>query len=70
MTDIPALKGLDSQMAPVGDVAAAALKAYDKMPAITVPGAQNKLVAGLTKILPRGFLAAQTEKIYLKSQKD
>ena len=70
MTDIPALKGLDSQMAPVSDVAAAALKAYDKMPAITVPGAQNKLVAGLTKILPRGFLAAQTEKIYLKSQKD
>ena len=70
MTDIPALKGLDSQMAPVADVAAAALKAYDTMPAITVPGAQNKLVAGLTKILPRGFLAAQTEKIYLKSQKD
>jgi len=70
MTDIPALKGLDSQMAPVADVAAAAIKAYDKMPAITVPGAQNKLVAGIAKILPRGFLAAQTEKIYLKSQKD
>jgi len=70
MTDIPALKGLESQMAPVADVAAAAIKAYDKMPAITVPGAQNKLVAGIAKILPRGFLAAQTEKIYLKSQKD
>lgn len=70
MTDIPAMKGLESQMASAADIAAAAIKAYDKMPAITVPGAQNKLIAGLSKILPRGFLAAQTEKIYLKSQKD
>ena len=70
MTDIPAMKGLESQMATAADVAAAAIKAYDKMPAITVPGAQNKLVAGLTKILPRSFLAAQTERIYIKSQKD
>ena len=70
MTDIPAMKGLESQMASAADIAAAAIKAYDKMPAITVPGAQNKLIAGVSKILPRGFLAAQTEKIYLKSQKD
>ena len=70
MTDIPAMKGLESQMASAADIAAAAIKAYDKMPAITVPGAQNKLIAGLSKILPRGFLAAQTEKIYLKFQKD
>jgi short-subunit dehydrogenase len=70
MTDIPAMKGLENQMASASDVAAAALKAYDKMPAITVPGAQNKLIAGLAKILPRPFLASQTEKMYLKSQKD
>ena len=55
MTDIPAMKGLESQMAPAADVAAAALKAYDKMPAIIVPGAQNKLVAGLAKILPVSY---------------
>jgi len=69
MTDIPAMKGLEKEMAPVADVAAAALKTYDKMPAISVPGTQNKLIAAVSKILPRSFLASQAEKIYRKSQK-
>ena len=68
MTDIPSMKALEKDLAPVADVAAAALKAYDKMPALTVPGAQNKLIAGLSKIAPRSLLAAQTEKIYRKAR--
>lgn len=68
MTDIPSMKALEKNLAPVEQVARAALKAYDKMPPLAVPGAQNKLVAGLSKILPRSFLAAQTEKIYRKAR--
>ena len=68
MTDIPAMKGLEKELAPVENVAAAAIKAYDKMPALTVPGAQNKLVAAVSKIAPRSFMAAKAEKIYRKSR--
>lgn len=67
MTDIPAMKGLESELAPVEKVGAAALKAFDKMPALAVPGGQNKAVAWLSKILPRSFMARQTERIYRKS---
>ena len=68
MTDIPAMKGLEKELAPVENVAAAAIKAYDKMPALYVPGVQNKLVAAVSKIAPRQFMAAQAEKIYRKSR--
>lgn len=68
MTDIPAMKALEKDLAPVSDVAAAAIKAYDKMPALTVPGAQNKLIAGLSKLAPRSFVASQAEKIYRKAR--
>ncbi len=70
MTDIPAMKALEKDLAPVTEVAAAALKAYDKMPALTVPGAQNKLISGLSKFAPRGLLARQAEKIYRKAHPD
>ncbi len=70
MTDIPEMKGLEKELAPVADVAAAAIKAYDKMPALSVPGAQNKLVAGISKLASRRFMAAQAEKIYRKSRAD
>ena len=68
MTDIPAMKGLEKELAPVETVAAAAIKAYDKMPALSVPGAQNKLVAAVSKIASRRFMASQAEKIYRKSR--
>jgi len=68
MTDIPAMKALEKDLAPVADVAAAAIKAYDKMPALSVPGAQNKLIAGLSKLAPRSFVASQAEKIYRKAR--
>ena len=68
MTDIPAMKGLEKELAPVETIAAAAIKAYDKMPAINVPGAQNKLVAAVSKIASRRFMASQAEKIYRKSR--
>ena len=68
MTDIPAMKGLEKELAPVETIAAAAIKAYDKMPALSVPGAQNKLVAAVSKIAPRRFMASQAEKIYRKSR--
>ena len=67
MTDIPSMKALDKSLAPVSDVAAAAIKAYDKMPALSVPGGQNKFIAGLSKLAPRSFLAGQAEKIYRKA---
>ncbi len=70
MTDIPAMKALEKDLAPVSDVARAAIKAYDKMPAITVPGAQNKLISGLSKLAPRSLLARQAEKIYRKAHPD
>ena len=68
MTDIPEMKGLEKELAPVERVAAAAIKAYDKMPALTVPGAQNKLVAAVSKLAPRRFMASQAERIYRKSR--
>ena len=68
MTDIPAMKGLEKELAPVETIAAAAIKAYDKMPALSVPGAQNKLVAAVSKIASRRFMASQAEKIYRKSR--
>lgn len=64
MTDIPAMRGLEKNLAPVEDVAAAALKAFGTMPPLSIPGAQNKLLAKLSKILPRSFMAAQTARIY------
>ncbi len=70
MTDIPAMKSLEKDLAPVENIAAAAIKAYDKMPALSVPGAQNKLIAGVSKLAPRGFLAAQAEKIYRKAREN
>ena len=70
MTDIPAMKSLDKQLAPAADVAKAAIQAYDRMPAITVPGFQNKLVAVFSKILPRSFMASQAERLYRKARHD
>lgn len=68
MTDIPSMKALEKDLAPVEGVAAAAIKAYEKMPALSVPGAQNKLIAGFSKLAPRSFVAAQAEKIYRKAR--
>ena len=68
MTDIPAMKGLEKELAPVETIAAAAIKAYDKMPALSVPGTKNKLVAAVSKIASRRFMASQAEKIYRKSR--
>ena len=70
MTDIPAMKALEKDLAPVADVARAALKAYDTLPALTVPGAQNKLIAGLSKLAPRSLLAKQAERVYRKAHPD
>ena len=70
MTDIPAMKALEKDLAPVADIARAALKAYDTLPALTVPGAQNKLIAGLSKLAPRSLLAKQAERIYRKAHPD
>jgi len=67
MTNLPEMKGLEKDLAPVSDVAAAAIKTYDKMPPITVPGWQNKFTAILSKIMPRSFMASQAGSIYKKS---
>lgn len=67
MTDLPGMKSLEKDLAPVSEVAAAAIKAYDKMPPISVPGAQNKLLAALSKVIPRSFMARQAGGIYKKS---
>ncbi len=67
MTDIPSMKALEKDLAPVETVAKSAIDAYDKMPALSVPGAQNKLIAALSKLAPRSFLAGQAEKIYRKA---
>lgn len=64
MTDIAAMDNVRNKLAPVETVAAQAFKAYVKMPALCVPGAENKLVAGLSKFLPRSFLATQAGKLY------
>lgn len=66
MTDIPAMAHLEKSLTPVATVATSALKTYDTMPSLYVPGFQNKLVAMLGKILPRNFLARQARKIYRK----
>jgi len=68
MTDIPAMNGFEKQLAPAADIAKAAIKTYDTMPPLSVPGFQNKAVAALSKLLPRSFMAAQTERLYRKGQ--
>ncbi len=70
MTDIPSMKSLENQLAPAADIAKAAIAAYDKMPAMSVPGFQNKIVAAFSKILPRSFMASQAERIYRKARND
>lgn len=70
MTDIPAMKSLEKQLAPAEDVAKAAIRAYDNMAPLTVPGFQNKCVAALSKILPRAFMASQAERIYRKARNE
>jgi len=70
MTDIPAMKKLEKDLAPVADVAKAAIKAYDKMPALTVPGTQNKLISIAAKLAPKQFISAQAERIYRKALGD
>ena len=70
MTDIPAMKALEKDLAPAEDVARAAIKTYDNMPALHVPGAQNKVIALAGKILPKPFLASQTERIYRKAREE
>jgi len=67
MTDLPEFKGLENELAPVSEVAAAALKAFDTMPPIKIPGMQNKTIGLLSKLLPRSFLAKQSGQIYKKS---
>lgn len=64
MTDIPQMDGLRNELAPVEDVARAAIAAYDTMAGLSVPGAKNKLLAAAAKLMPRGFMARQGEKIY------
>lgn len=66
MTDIPAMSHLEKNLASVTDVAEAAIKAYDKMPSLVVPGAENKFVAAAGKFMPREFMARQAAKIYRK----
>ncbi len=68
MTDIPAMQAFKKDLAPVNDVAAAAIRAYDKMPAISVPGKKNKLVSAFAKIAPKSFVAAQAERIYRQAR--
>lgn len=68
MTDIPAMKALEKDLAPVDAVARAAIKAYDKMPALSVPGTQNKFVSLAAKFGPREFIASQAERIYRKAR--
>lgn len=68
MTDIPSMKSLEKQLAPAAEVAKAAIKVFDKMPPLSVPGFQNKCVSALSKILPRSFMAAQAERLYRKAQ--
>ena len=64
MTDIPAMSHLEKNMAPVKDVAMAAIKAYEKTPSLSVPGFQNKIIAFAGKFLSRAFIAKQAAKIY------
>ena len=70
MTDIPAMKALENQLAPAAEVAIAAIRAYDAMPPLAVPGFQNKCVAALSKILPRSFMAGQAERLYRKARNE
>jgi short-subunit dehydrogenase len=70
MTDIPVMKTLENDLAPVADVARAAIKTYDKMPALHVPGGQNKLITLAAKVFPRHVIAAQAERIYRKARED
>ena len=67
MTNIASMKALEKDLAPASQVAAAAVKTFDKMPPLTVPGTQNKLAALMSKLLPRSFLASQAGRLYKKS---
>lgn len=68
MTDVPSMKALEKNLAPVEAVADAALKAYERMPALNVPGAQNRLISAFSKLAPRSFIAGKAEKIYREAR--
>lgn len=67
MTNIPAMKALEHNLAPVAEVARDAIKAYDKRSALTVPGTQNKIIALASKLGPREIFASKAERIYRKA---
>jgi len=64
MTNIDALENLQSALAPVDEVAAAAIKAFVSRRSLTIPGVGNKLVAMLSRLLPRPLLAVGAERLY------
>jgi len=66
MTDIPEMVHLEKDLAPVSDVAQAAVKSYTTMPALCVPGVQNKIITLAARLMPRSFMAKQGAKIYRK----
>ena len=70
MTDGEAFSHLSGELAPVDQVARAALKALADNQGLNVPGAKNKLAALATRLLPRGVVARTVERTFRKSVED
>jgi len=70
MTQDAKFAHLSSELAPVCDVARAALKALADDEALSVPGAKNKLAALATRLLPRQMVARAMKKTFRKSIED
>ncbi len=64
MTDVAALKTLDSHLADVGEVADALLAFTASTRALSVPGGANRAAATLSRVVPRSWAAKLMERVY------
>ncbi|MEM6965345.1 MAG: SDR family NAD(P)-dependent oxidoreductase [Bacteroidota bacterium] len=67
MTDNATFESLKDKLAPAEEVAKSCIKGYLQRKALIVPGAENKLVAFLSKLVPKTWIASIGEKIYRKT---
>lgn len=70
MTDIDAMAKMQNQLASADEVASDAINMFIKRRSFIVPGMQNKLVALLSRLLPRAFLASIIAKVYRRAGAD
>jgi len=70
MTEVDAMANMQNQLASADSVAEDAINMFIARRSLVVPGVQNKLVALLSRLLPRALLASIIGKVYRRAGAD